>query len=264
LLQGVCARALVLDPDMSSSNVVLIDVDTAEGKLQKTVVKRNKIAMANFTMAFTSKGTMSLIYKAEAQAWPNGLASLVTDALKAKYMPQESVTQVELRQMLNKVSMKPNSNLAVIFEQISTIKNRYYAGTQTIDSEDLIADVLDAATKEYSSILQCEQRIRGTGLTAKHLKETMKEYWRQIKGSKPEKDCDKNMQLSGFGGLCYHCKQTGHKVHECPKKTCNGNGKSNGKGNLAKADSKESATTAVDKATKLTTAGRKKRTRKRG
>jgi hypothetical protein len=67
---------------------ILIDIDTAEGKLQKAAVKRNKIAMANFTMAFTSKGTMSLIYQAETRDWPNGLASLVTDALKAKYMPK--------------------------------------------------------------------------------------------------------------------------------------------------------------------------------
>jgi hypothetical protein len=225
------ARSLVLDPDMPSENMVLIDETTEEGKLQKAAVKRNKIAMANFTMAFTSEGTMSLIYQAETRAWPNRLASLVTDALKAKYMPQDTVTRVELRQMLNKVSMKPNSNPAVIFEQISTTKNRYCAGTRTIDSEDLIAVVLDAATKEYSSILPCEQRIRGTGLTVEHLEGTMKECWRQIKGSKPDKDCDKEMQLSGFGGLCYHFKQTGHKAHECPKKTGNGNGKTNGKGN---------------------------------
>jgi hypothetical protein len=173
------------------------------------------------------------------------------------------VTRVELRQMPNKVSMKPNSNPAVIFEQISTIKNRYCACTRTIDSKDLIAVVLDVATKEYSSILQCEQRIRGTRLTVEHLKETMKEYWRQIKGSKPDKDCNKEMQLSGFGGMCYHCKQTGHKAHECPKKTGNGNGKTSGKSN-GKGRFQESVTTAVGKATKLTTAKRKKRTRKRG
>jgi hypothetical protein len=126
-------------------------------------------------MAFTSKGTMSLIYQAETRAWPNGLASLVTDVLKAEYMPQDTVTRVELRQMLNKVSMKANSNPAVLFEQVSTIKNRYCAGTRTIDSKDMIAVVLNAANEEYSSILQCEQRIRGTGLTLEHLEETMKD-----------------------------------------------------------------------------------------
>jgi hypothetical protein len=32
--------------------------------------------------------------------------------------------------------------------------------------------------------------------------------------------------------MCYqHCKQTGHKAHECPKETGNGNGRSNGKSN---------------------------------
>jgi hypothetical protein len=36
-----------------------------------------------------------------------------------------------------------------------------------------------------------------------YLEETMKGYWRQIKLSKPGKDNDKEMQLSGFGGMCY-------------------------------------------------------------
>jgi hypothetical protein len=58
--------------------------------------------------------------------------------------------------MLNKVSMKPNSHLAVIFEQISTTNNRYCSATRTIDDKDLIAVVHDAASKEHSSILQCE------------------------------------------------------------------------------------------------------------
>jgi hypothetical protein len=105
------ARALVTDHDMPSSNVVLIDETTPTEKLQKAAVKRNTIAMANFTMAFTTEGTISLIYKAETSAWPNGLASLVTNVSKAKYMPNDTVTRVELRQMLNKVSMKPNTLL---------------------------------------------------------------------------------------------------------------------------------------------------------
>jgi hypothetical protein len=84
-------QALVTDADMPSSSTATITVDDA-GKLQKAAVKRNKIAMVNFTMAFTSEGTISFLYnKAETADWPNGLASLVKDALKAKYMPQDTV-----------------------------------------------------------------------------------------------------------------------------------------------------------------------------
>jgi hypothetical protein len=60
-------------------------------------------------------------------------------AMLQRYMPQDTVTRVELRQMLNKVSMKPNDDPRVIFEQISTIENRYTTATQTIETEDLIA-----------------------------------------------------------------------------------------------------------------------------
>jgi hypothetical protein len=44
--------------------------------------KRNAIAMANLTMAFTSEMTMGLVYKAQAEEWPGGLAHLVVAALK--------------------------------------------------------------------------------------------------------------------------------------------------------------------------------------
>jgi hypothetical protein len=90
-------------------------------------------------MAFSSEGTISLVYKASNKDWPDGLAHLIVVAMLPRYMPQDTVTQVELCQMLNKVSMKPNDVLMVIFEQISTIENRYTTATQRIDKEDLIA-----------------------------------------------------------------------------------------------------------------------------
>jgi hypothetical protein len=36
------AQALVFDPDMPSSNAILIDTDTAEGKLQKASCRRQR------------------------------------------------------------------------------------------------------------------------------------------------------------------------------------------------------------------------------
>jgi hypothetical protein len=55
------------------------------------------------------------------------------------------MTRVELRQMLNKVSMKKEQDPASIFEQLSSIKNRYNTKKNSIDEADLIAGILDAA-----------------------------------------------------------------------------------------------------------------------
>jgi hypothetical protein len=52
--------------------------------------------------------------------------------------------------------MKPNDDPRVILKKISTIENRYTTATQTIEKEDLIAVVLDAAAKDYQAVLTCE------------------------------------------------------------------------------------------------------------
>ena len=83
--------------------------------------------MANLSMAFTSEGTMGLVYKAMTPDWPGGLTYLVTEALNKKYRPQDTITRVELRQKLNKVAMKKNQDPATLFEQVSSIENQYNA-----------------------------------------------------------------------------------------------------------------------------------------
>jgi hypothetical protein len=44
-------------------------------------------------------------------------------ALKAKYMPDDVITKVELRQMLGKVNTKKDDEPSIIFDQLSAIKN---------------------------------------------------------------------------------------------------------------------------------------------
>jgi hypothetical protein len=73
--------------------------------------------------------------------------------MASRYMSQDTVTCNKLRQMVNKVTMKPNDDPRVIFEQLSTIENRHTTATQQIEKEDLIAVVLDSATKEYQAVL---------------------------------------------------------------------------------------------------------------
>lgn len=163
---------------MPASDAEVIDLTDAQGLRQEAAKKRNEIAIANFTMAITSEGTISLVYKAATADWPDGLAHLIVVAMLQRYMPQDTVTRVELRQMLNKVSMKPNDDPRVIFEQISTIENRYTTATQTIETEDLIAVILDAAAKDYQAVLTCEQRVRGQSVTLLDLETAMNQHYR--------------------------------------------------------------------------------------
>jgi hypothetical protein len=72
--------------------------------------KRNEIVIPNFMIAFTSESTISLVYKAATVDWPDGLAHLILLAMLQRYMPQDTVTRVEMRQMLKKVVMKPKDD----------------------------------------------------------------------------------------------------------------------------------------------------------
>ena len=49
------------ETDMPESNETLLDATTELGKKQEAAKKRNVIAMANLTMAFTSEGTIALV-----------------------------------------------------------------------------------------------------------------------------------------------------------------------------------------------------------
>jgi hypothetical protein len=145
--------------------------------------KRIAIAMANLTMAFTSKMIMGLVYKAQTEEWPGGLAHLVVAAWsKAKYMPDDVITKVELRQMLSKVKMKKDEEPSILFEELSAIKNRFNKPGQQIPDDDLIAAVLMAAPKEYVSILTAEQWSKGIALRLTDLESAMTQHWRQTTG----------------------------------------------------------------------------------
>ena len=131
------------ETDLPATETTTIDETTDRGKLALAAKKRNAIAVANLTMAFTTDGTMALVYKAKTNAWPSGLAHLIATALKNKYQPQDTMTRVELRHQLNKVKLKKGADPATLFEQISSIENKYNTATRIIDKEDLIAVVID-------------------------------------------------------------------------------------------------------------------------
>ena len=70
--------------DLPKSDADVLDLTTDAGKKKDLARKRNNIAMANFTMAFTSEALMGLVFKAQSADWPGGKASFVVKGLMAK------------------------------------------------------------------------------------------------------------------------------------------------------------------------------------
>ncbi len=61
------------DSDLPENESNELDKTTPVGKKMLAAKKRNEVAMANFTIAFTSEGVMGLVYKALTTDWPSGL-----------------------------------------------------------------------------------------------------------------------------------------------------------------------------------------------
>ena len=114
--------------------------------------KRNAVAVANLTMAFTTDKAMSIVYDSATTSWPSGLAWKIIKAMKKKYQPEDTISRVELRRQLNAVTMKRNEDPATLFEQISGVKNSYNTATQTISKEELIAVIIDSAHADYQAV----------------------------------------------------------------------------------------------------------------
>ena len=206
------------DLDLPLNEAEMLDESNDAHKKKIMAKKHNAVAMASLSMAFTSEGTMFLVYKAMNADWPNGLVHLVIKGLFKKYQPQDMVMLVELRQMLNKISMKKDSNLAILFEQIASVENRYSTVTRKIPEEELIAIVLDKSTKEYKTALMVEQRVKGTSLKLEDLESAMNQHWHQIGTSNKANEKSNEILLVAVNGIiCFKCGKKGHKASMCPE-----------------------------------------------
>src|SRR5688572_29277634 len=144
--------------------------------------------MANLMMAFTSEGLMGLVHQSTDTKWPNGVAWKVVDGLYRRFVPQDLMSRVEMRLALNGVSMKAEDNPTSLFEALSGIKNRFDTTSVKVSEEEMIATVLEKAPWEYSTVLTCEQRVKGAALTMIDLAEAMNQLWRTMNTGTEETD----------------------------------------------------------------------------
>jgi hypothetical protein len=166
--------------------------------------RRNALAMVNLSMAFTTDGSMQPVCKAMTEEWPNGSARLVVDGLFKMYGPQDSITQVEIRQRLNRVSIKVNDDPTTLFEQLS--KPIQLTGTH---SRRAIA---------HCSGLGCIHKGDELDIGSP-FESIMNKQWRQCHGDTSQiNDNEIKVVFAAFVGTCYRCRQKGHKANNCPTK----------------------------------------------
>eukprot|EP00567_Pseudictyota_dubia_P000197 CAMPEP_0197464978 /NCGR_PEP_ID=MMETSP1175-20131217/64306_1 /TAXON_ID=1003142 /ORGANISM="Triceratium dubium, Strain CCMP147" /LENGTH=131 /DNA_ID=CAMNT_0043000981 /DNA_START=172 /DNA_END=567 /DNA_ORIENTATION=+ len=82
------------ETDLPNNESDVISESTSDGKKAAAAKKRNAIAMANLTLAFTTESAMNWVYKAMTSAWPTGLAHRVIKAMNDKFKPTDTMSRV--------------------------------------------------------------------------------------------------------------------------------------------------------------------------
>src|SRR5687767_9068436 len=100
----------------------------------------------------------------------------------------------------------------------------FYRRSVKVSEEEMIATVLEKAPREYSTVLTCEQRVKGATLTMIDLAEAMNQLWRTMNTGTEETDKEVSL-MSNKNITCYKCDKKGHKAFQC-KSEGNGDSKS--------------------------------------
>ena len=212
---------------MPIDEVTELDLTDPDERKQHEAKRRNAVAVASLTMAFTTQALMKHVNKACDEDWPGGLAHKIVKSLFAKYRPKDNITKVELRMMLNKVSMKSTDEPDKLFEQLGEIQN--YDTNGNVDEADLMAVVFTVAPAKYQSVLSSLQLEKKDKLTLEDLEEAMDQVWRQNSAIKGNSNNDSNKdelnlatQDNGetkksrrFKGKCNRCGKEGHMARNC-------------------------------------------------
>jgi hypothetical protein len=143
----------IIETAMPATELTAIAVDDA-GALVKKAKERNQVAFAQLMMAFTTEAPMTFIYEGMTDTdRPGGLAYLVVKALQKKYMPDDTISKVELRMMMNNIKMKENADSVKLFNQISAVKVRNKRGAADIPMSTYLG--ADEARKQLEAESSC-------------------------------------------------------------------------------------------------------------
>lgn len=155
----------------------VLDITNPDEKQQQEAKKRKAVAIAFLTMVFTTQAMLKHVNNACNDDWPVGLVNKILKSLLAIYCLKENITKVELRIMLNNVTIKGNYEPDKLFEQLSEIQN--YDTNGTVDKADLMAVIFMVMPNKYQSMLTSFQLEKKDKLTLEELEGAMNQVWHQ-------------------------------------------------------------------------------------
>ena len=106
---------LPADPTSLSSNDDL-------KKKQERAIKLNNLAVASFTMAFTTGTLMEHVEKSKSSEYPGGRANLIVDRLKRKFRPTDRILGIEAEKELMKLKFG-KKDPDEYFDKLAALKN---------------------------------------------------------------------------------------------------------------------------------------------
>ena len=159
-----------MDPALPAKAADFVTTDAT----QVAAMKRNDMAVAAYTLAFSTDRMMAFIDKGTTPDWPEGNAHLITKALFAKDKPEDIMSKVEMKLAINGIKMKANDDPTTLFTQITTIEVQYKT---TLAMDEKLAIILSVCPKEYKPVITAEQRAKGDALTEANLEEAITQHF---------------------------------------------------------------------------------------
>lgn len=145
-------------------------------KKQQELIDLNDLALALFTMAFTTGKLMEYIEESKTTEYNGGVASTVAERLVNKYQPADRISGVEAETELMKLKMKKNKDPDKFFGKLAILKNKYRKNSKTFDDEKMIAATIARAPKKYSAVLTNAITNKGASLTLDDMQGALKEH----------------------------------------------------------------------------------------
>lgn len=203
------------DENLPAKEDAALPAEDAMAKLTKKAIKENLEAYSALMLSVDDNVSFSKVDAARTTDWPSGLAYMAWKNLKEEFEPSDTLSRIELKQMLTKTRLDdPKDDPDQLFDKLTHMVQHFKNSGLTLDKEDLIAQVINVAPKEYMSVLTSTVTSKGDDLTVEDLRQVMKQYYRTSQ-LREEGNQDNEIALIGFKGKCNKCGKQGHKAAQC-------------------------------------------------